>query len=98
MTDVDQKFEELENLVGALLDDQLTTKEVEQIEAMLTDDEAMREHYVHCMQLHADPHWHPRKDWILPARDQEIDSNDPSSLTAPRLDIPWTTPGSEQST
>lgn len=77
MTDVDQRFQELENLIGALLDDQLTTKEGEQMEAMLLDDESMREHYIHCMQNHADLHWHP---------------------LAPALDIPWTTPGPEQST
>ena len=103
MTDVDQKFEELENLIWALIDDQLTTQEVERIEAMLTGDDSMRQHYVRCMQLHADLHWHHRKDSIpladeILAKEQGVDSNDPSPPVVPPLDVSWPIPGSEQTT
>jgi hypothetical protein len=45
---------EAQDLIWALLDDQISTSDFKHLEAMLQEDEEARRLYVQCVQLHVD--------------------------------------------
>ena len=51
-------LEQAENLIWALLDDEIETADLKQLEGLLRDDETVRERYVECVQMHTDLHQH----------------------------------------
>ena len=57
------EIDHIEELVWALLDDQITPLELEQLEQRLLTDDAARHRYVECIQMHTDlqEHFNPSK-------------------------------------
>jgi hypothetical protein len=51
----------VQELTWALLDEQISTDEVQLLENLLLSDDAARETYLHCVQLHADLFHHFRQ-------------------------------------
>jgi len=64
--DVQSQDDHIQRMVWALVDGQLTQKEIEAFEALLCEDEQARRTYVECMQLHADLHAFFRKGGAVP--------------------------------
>ena len=101
MSDLEQRIEELDQLVWALLDDQLTSSEIERLEQMLIGDEDLRKHYVRCMQLHADLHtmFYQAKERAAEsvAKQEQVAGEEPQApAIMPPLDIDLPIPGTEQ--
>ncbi len=51
-------LEQAETLVWALLDDEIETADLKQLEQMLRDHDAVRQRYIECVQMHFDLHEH----------------------------------------
>ncbi len=51
-------LEQAETLVWALLDDEIETDDLKELEQMLRDHEAVRQRYVECVQMHFDLNEH----------------------------------------
>ncbi len=52
----DQLLNEAEQLIWALLDEQIADDDVKRLEAMIQNDPRVRQRYLTCVQLHADLH------------------------------------------
>ena len=50
----DSILEEAEQLIWAVLDDQVDKADLERLETLLHQDEQIRERYIQCVQLHTD--------------------------------------------
>lgn len=50
----DGVLEKAEALIWALLDDEIESADIKQLEEMLKDNETVRERYIQCVQMHTD--------------------------------------------
>ena len=50
------RLAEAQELIWSLLDDQIEDADFQRLETMLCEDEAIRELYVQCVQIHVDLH------------------------------------------
>lgn len=64
-------LDEAEQMIWALLDDEITDQDVMKLETMLADNEAVRQRYIECTQLHVDlkEHFAPNASTNIPASD-----------------------------
>ena len=51
---IDAELLEAEQLIWALLDDLIEEEDLKRLEAMIAEDEQIRNHYIACVQLHSD--------------------------------------------
>ena len=97
---MEQRIEELDQLVWRLLDDRITSSEFARLEHLLTESEGLRKHYILCMQLHADLHTmfdqakHRAHEDAAPRQPAAEETSD--AAIAPPLIIDLPLPGSQQ--
>lgn len=62
-------LDEAEQMIWALLDDEITDQDVKKLETMLADNETVRQRYIECTQLHVDlkEHFGPNTSTDIPA-------------------------------
>ncbi|MGI9429659.1 MAG: hypothetical protein ACR2NM_13440 [Bythopirellula sp.] len=51
-------LDEAEALIWALLDDQIESADIKKLEGLLQENEAVRQRYISCVQMHCDLHEH----------------------------------------
>ena len=52
----EDRLTEAQEMIWSLLDDQISDTDFQRLEAMLCEDEAIRQLYVQCVQIHVDLH------------------------------------------
>jgi len=52
--EIAERLDRVEILTWAMLDEQISAKEMAELEQLLSSDKAAREHYIRCVQLHTD--------------------------------------------
>lgn len=57
-TNSEALLEQAEALIWALLDDEIDSTKLKELESMLKDHDTVRERYIQCVQMHTELHQH----------------------------------------
>ena len=86
MEDVSKLAAEVQEIVWALVDDQVTDEQIARLEQLVVRSDDARRTYVQCMQMHADLHYLlGKQDVKLPPLDDV-----PAMPPLPIVDLPLT--------
>ncbi|MEQ8209034.1 MAG: hypothetical protein RH917_04315 [Lacipirellulaceae bacterium] len=81
-------LDEAEQMIWALLDDEIAEQDVKKLETMLADNEAVRQRYIECTQLHVD-----LKEHFAPTSSTNVPEPDGSGIISKLIAEHMPTPG-----